>query len=216
MSVKNANVKKRNWAFVLYPESAPENWMDILKQSGLQCAVSPLHDKDINPDEHEKKAHFHIILVYGGPTTYSNVQKFTEGLNSSIPVPLEQIRGYYRYLTHKDNPEKYQYDEKEIKTVNGFNIADFIELSKNEVNEIKMRLFDMIINEDMFEYFDFIHYLLRHEMYLEFDIASNNTFFFSSILKSRRHSKNAPLMVVTVNDNGEILSRTFVDPKDIP
>ena len=43
------NVKKRNWAFVLYPESAPEDWKEQLRLSGLQGAISPLHDKDINP-----------------------------------------------------------------------------------------------------------------------------------------------------------------------
>ena len=39
------NVKKRNWAFVLYPESAPENWREELQKTGLQCAISPLHDR---------------------------------------------------------------------------------------------------------------------------------------------------------------------------
>ena len=40
--------KKRYWAFVLYPESAPKNWKEILQQTGLSCCVSPLHDKDID------------------------------------------------------------------------------------------------------------------------------------------------------------------------
>ena len=42
--------KKRYWAFVLYPESAPSDWKDILQSTGLVCAISPYHDKDINPD----------------------------------------------------------------------------------------------------------------------------------------------------------------------
>lgn len=44
------NIKKRNWAFVLYPESAPADWREQLQKTGLQCAISPLHDKDMNPD----------------------------------------------------------------------------------------------------------------------------------------------------------------------
>ena len=108
------NIKKRNWAFVLYPESAPENWKEILQQTGLGIAISPLHDKDVNPTGEVKKAHYHIILIYDGPTTYNNVRSLTESLGQPIPQPLEQVRGYYRYLTHKDNPEKYQYDDKDI------------------------------------------------------------------------------------------------------
>ena len=42
-------VKKRNWAFVVYPESLPEGWLDLLRETGLQCAISPLHDKDKEP-----------------------------------------------------------------------------------------------------------------------------------------------------------------------
>lgn len=120
------NIKKRNWAFVLYPESAPADWREQLQKTGLQCAISPLHDKDMNPDNTPKKPHYHVILTYSGPTSYNVVKALTDGFNQPIPQALEQVRGYYRYLTHKDNPEKAQYDEREIKTINGFNIADFL------------------------------------------------------------------------------------------
>ena len=43
------NVKKRNWAFIVYPDSAPADWQEILRQTGLQCVVSPLHDSDLDP-----------------------------------------------------------------------------------------------------------------------------------------------------------------------
>jgi len=98
--------KKRNWAFVAYPESLPKNWQEILTQTGLPIAISPLHDKDENPDGTKKKPHYHIILIYSGPTSFSVVQTLTQKLNAPAPIPLEAVRGYYRYLTHKDNPEK--------------------------------------------------------------------------------------------------------------
>ena len=132
------NVKKRNWAFVLYPESAPENWRDLLQQTGIQAAISPLHDKDVNPDGEVKKAHYHVIITYNNTTTYNSVKDLTDSLNCPIPQPLEQVRGYYRYLTHKDNPEKYQYDEKDITTINGFDILDYVELTTTEINKIKI------------------------------------------------------------------------------
>ncbi|MBQ2581159.1 MAG: replication protein, partial [Ruminococcus sp.] len=105
MSSKKS-MKKRNWGCIIYPESAPADWFDILQQSGLSGAVSPLHDKDIDPDGEPKKAHYHVILTYPGPTTYNNVASFThETLNGSLPKPLESIRGYYRYFTHLDHPD---------------------------------------------------------------------------------------------------------------
>lgn len=34
----------------MYPESMPKNWREILQKTGCPIAISPLHDKDINPD----------------------------------------------------------------------------------------------------------------------------------------------------------------------
>lgn len=184
------NVKKRNWTFVLYPESAPKDWKEQLKISGLMSAISPLHDKDTNPTGEAKKAHYHILLVYSGPTTYNAVAKFTASLNATIPQPLESVKGMYRYFSHKDNPEKYQYNEDDIVTVNGFNIADLVELTKSEVNEIKARVLRLIREIDIIEYADLVDFLTDNEMLLEYDVAVNNTFFFNSYIASRRNSKS--------------------------
>lgn len=182
------NVKKRNWAFVLYPESAPVDWKDQLQKSGLQCCVSPLHDKDINPTGEEKKAHYHVIIVYEGPTTYNNVKSLTDSLNSPIPQPLEQVRGYYRYLTHKDNPEKYQYDEKDIIAINGFNILNLCELSKAEILAIKKEIQRIIRTLEFTEYSQLMDYLLDNDMANYYEVASNNTLFFDRYLGSCRYN----------------------------
>lgn len=181
------NTKKRNWAFVLYPESAPKDWKEQLQLTGLQCAISPLHDKDINPTNEPKKAHYHIILAYSGPTSFNVVKGLTESLNQPIPQPLEQVRGYYRYLTHKDNPEKYQYNENDITTINGFDISDFIELSKSEVLEIKRKLNNIIKELNIIEYSDFVDYVQENCEMSDYDVAVNNTIFFNTYIKSRRY-----------------------------
>ena len=172
------NVKKRNWAFVLYPESAPADWREQLRLSGVQVAISPLHDRDVNPDGEPKKAHYHVILVYGNPTTYSNVKAFTNGkLGQTIPQPLEQVRGYYRYLTHEDNPEKAQYSKSDIQTLNGFDIREFVELTKSEVVKAKREILQLIRDNGLTEYADLIDILMDggESTADMFDVASNNT-----------------------------------------
>lgn len=181
-------VKSRNWAFVVYPDSAPSDWIGQLKLTGLQCAISPLHDADENADGTEKKPHWHVIAVWGnGSTTFNNVKNLTDSLNAPIPQALAQIRGYYRYLTHKDNPEKKQYDEKDIQLLNGFNIADFMELSRSEITETKKKLQGIIRQEGIIEYSDLMDYLLDNEQFLEYDVACNHTIFFDRYITSRRH-----------------------------
>lgn len=185
------NVKKRNWAFVLYPESAPSDWRNILQQTGLQCAVSPLHDKDIDPNGEPKKAHYHIILAYSGPTSFNVVKSLCASLNQPIPQALEQVKGYYRYFTHKDNPDKAQYSEYDIFTINGFNILDYADLTKSEIENIKKRLQNIIRELDIYEYSDFMDYLLDNELHEEYTIASNNTYFFEKYISSRRNKSKS-------------------------
>lgn len=186
--MKVANVKKRNWAFVLYPESAPENWLEQLRETGLHCAISPLHDRDTNADGTPKKAHYHVILCYAGPTSYNVVKKLTEHLRQPIPQPLEAVRGYYRYLTHEDNPEKAQYAKRDIKLLNGFDIREFVELTKTEVFKIKRDLIEFVMQNDIMEYSDLLEILLAggDSMADWLDVASSNTIFLVSYIKSRK------------------------------
>lgn len=189
-NIKN-NKKGRIWAFVAYPESAPSDWIERLRLSGLKIAISPLHDADLNADESEKKPHWHIIAVWENPTTYNVALGLAKKVKGTNPIRLEQIRGYYRYLSHEDNPEKAQYDKNEIIHLNSFNIADFIELTRREVLNFKNEIVDIIEGNDLTEYYDLIMLLKSFERADLWEVASNNTLFFNSILKSRRHKRES-------------------------
>lgn len=180
------NIKKRNWAFILYLDSAPSNWRDILQETGCMFAISPYHDKDLNPDGSSKKPHYHIIICYDGPTTYKVVKRICDLVNATIPQPLEQIRGYYRYFTHLDNPEKYQYDDREITTINGFDINNFVELSYTEVSRYLIQLQNIIKDKKILEYADLLDYLLENDLFDMWDVARNHTLLLNTYISSRR------------------------------
>lgn len=182
------NTKKRNWATVCYPESVPADWLEILKRSGVQAAVSPLHDRDLEADEKTpKKPHWHILMTYPGPKSLASMKAFCATFGGVQPVALEAVRGYYRYLTHKDNPEKAQYSEEGITLLNGFCILDWVELSRGEVAQIRRNLMGLIRELDLMEYADFMDQVEQAGTPEEFDVASNNTYFFNTYIASRRN-----------------------------
>lgn len=190
------DVKKRNWWFVLYPESAPPDWRDRLRATGLPIAISPLHDKDVYDNGEQagqpKKPHHHVILAYPGPTTYSVVCKLVQGeLGQPIPQPLEAIRGGYRYLSHADNPEKYQYDAKDIETLNGFNILDYVDMTAAEAVAMNKELVSLIMELGFADYCDFIEYLLFNGTDVQYEYAISHTLFFTAYLKSRWQREKA-------------------------
>lgn len=180
--------KSRNWAFIAYPESVASDWLEVLSNTGLPFAVSPLHNADVNADLSEKKAHWHVLVCYAGPTTYRHVSTLTEDINATIPQIVHSVRGYYRYFTHKDNPEKTQYLEADVRHFNAFRPPDFTEMTAMEKFEIKNRVVDIIEKEQIFEYdvlFDFLR--KRPEFKIEAYFVSLNTMFFLPLLTSRRY-----------------------------
>nr|CDL67169.1 unnamed protein product [uncultured bacterium] len=178
-------VKGRHWAAVLYPESLPADWKEQLAGKGIRIAISPLHDRDKNPDGEAKKPHYHVILCFEGPTTFTVVKAITDSLGQPAPQKLESVKGYYRYLTHKDNPEKAQYNESDIETLNGFSIMDFADLTKSEVNRVKKELQTLILELNVLDYSVLMDYILFNGTDEQYDVASSNTTFFDRYLNSR-------------------------------
>lgn len=179
----NRNIKARNWTLEVYPESAPDNWKEELTKTGLAWSCI-LHDQDCNPDGEIKKAHYHVIVCYEGPTTFNSVKNLQRITNGPIPLKLESVIGMYRYFTHKDNPEKFQYDPADIECYNGFEVP----LASADVRRIKSEINMAIIEQGITEYLELILYC-GHYMGPEYeDVASNHTVFYTQILRGMRHN----------------------------
>ena len=180
-------LKGRQWAFVVYPESLPKNYEEIITETGLPMAFSPLHDKDLDPNGEPKKPHYHVICYYDAPTTSDSVRKnVTERLNGTIPIKLESMKGMYRYHLHLDNPEKYQYDDRDRKLYNGFDVQKVDDLTYTEVTKILQQIQYMIQTEGITEYSDLLDICLDNELYTLWDVARNHTLLLNTYIRSRR------------------------------
>ena len=177
--------KGRIWACVAYPESLPTNWIELLQETGLQIAISPLHDKDLDPTGEPKKPHYHIIFNYDGPTTQKHVKDLCDSLNMTIPIKLESLRGMYRYHIHLDNPDKYQYDDRDRVLLGGFDPSSVDSLTKTEVDKFIQEILDFIEENNIVEYRDLIYNLREYpNMCL---VACSHTILFNTYIKSKRH-----------------------------
>ena len=176
-------MKGRIWSFIAYPESIKKEWIQDLEESGIQFAISPLHDRDIDPTGETKKPHWHVMVQYTGPTTYNNVNKLCESIRATIPKKVESARGYYRYLVHADNPEKAQYEYKDIKCYNGFEI----DLTETEEQMILRKICQIIKTTEIKEYKDLMDYFEDIGDMDFWRIASKKTIFINSYLGSYRN-----------------------------
>ena len=193
--------KGRDWTFIVYPESAPEQWREILDQTHLRWIESPLHDKDVNADGEIKKAHWHILLSFDGPVTLKAVEKIALQLNCPEPRKVSSSKGLVRYMIHKDNPEKFQYSIDEIVAHNGADVASYFEMTHTNKLVLMKEIVNFIVKNEIDNYADFLMICIA-ESDEWFDIAINyNTLAINKLLDAVWHKRGKGKLIDSVMDN---------------
>ena len=175
-------LKGRHFAYVIYPESAPEDWIARMQNVGIPFTVSPLHDKDKNPDGTDKKPHWHMIVSWGNSTTYRSARALCDMLRCPRPQLLKSPTGMYRYFQHKDNPEKYQYTEMPQHFL-GWQRP----LEDAEVEQLIDEITDLLYLRDCTEYGELLAECRMLGREYE-KVARNHTIYFSALCRSYRHA----------------------------
>lgn len=181
--------RARNWTFFVYPDSAPENWLQILTEMQVSGSVSPLHDKDVNGDGTVKKPHYHVLLCFDGKKSYEQIVSITEALSAPIPQRCRSVKGSVRYFTHMDNPEKAQYSRNDIKVFGGFDIEDAFKATQTERLEILLEIHEFILNNEVTEYRTLYDYSAKMQKERWFPVVVGNTFVLKTYINSFRHSR---------------------------
>ena len=188
MRLPMAKEKRSNkWAFLLYQESAPENYLDILEEMHIPFVLSPWHDKDVNKETGEfKKAHKHGALYFDSLKSYSQVSKLlTNHLNTPKHVEVSMSpRGMYDYFTHAENPEKTLYDINDIESGCGFDLNKF--LITNNSGEFLTLVIDIIEEQNFLEFNSLVRYARAENPQL-LSLIMDKTYFFAKYLDSRRY-----------------------------
>lgn len=187
-----ADSRCRNWSFIGYPEdSLPDNYRDILDEEHVQWIESPVHDKDINPDESIKKTHIHFLLMFEGNKSYDQICEICDKVNGSRPVKVGSVRGMVRYFIHIDNPEKYQYERSGIIPHGGAEIEQYFEYSQAMKRQFISLMEEWCEDNDCYEIADLRRYARQFHYQDWYDVLINSggTFLMNAYLTSRRNSR---------------------------
>ena len=113
------NYKTRTYSFILYPDTNERHAkaLEALKTSYSFLGI--LHDQDeteVNDETGEtapKPNHWHCIVKFRQPRYLSAVSAELD-VEPNLFRDCKNFDGYARYMLHLDNPEKHQYDFKEM------------------------------------------------------------------------------------------------------
>ena len=179
------NKQKRSnlWMFVIYPDSMPDNTFNIIANWHIPVCVSPLHKKDKNGDETEKKIHYHVLIDFGSGQnkSFDQVLQFTQQLNGTIPLICHNRYAMIRYFIHLDNPEKAQYDRNEIQLFSGFEIQNAFDSFSND-SLIFDKLEKIIYKNMIYNYAVLVKYLRNHNFLNELDFLRRHSHHISYLL----------------------------------
>lgn len=179
-----ASNRARNFACVVYPESAPENWRDLLIGCFVPAFVSPLHDQDVDPQNQSKKPHYHVMIMFDGLKTNEQVQQVFDLIGGVGCEVVKSIRGYARYLCHLDNPEKAQYSPDEVTCYCGSDYVGTIGLSTDKYHAIQ-EMMDFVDAHDIVSYSDLLRYSARQRSDWFRILCDNGTLVMKEYLKSK-------------------------------
>lgn len=131
--------RTRNFAFILYPESAPTDWLSLLNSFHIPMCISPLHQPDDGGEDEftNLKPHHHVMIMFSNVKTLDQASKISEAVNGSkLVIRIDDLGGYARYLCHLNDPDKEQFSPAQVICLAGADYNYLIELSSTMYNAI--------------------------------------------------------------------------------
>lgn len=198
-----ASNRTRNYATIVYPESAPENWQEILSEQFVPAFISPLHDTDVNPTGEPKKPHYHVLIMFDSVKTIEQALSVFQKINGCGCEVVQSLRGYARYLCHLDNAEKVQYDPQNVRALCGADYVATIGLVLDKYKAIG-EMIDYCIEKNIVSYSDLLEYSRRERFDWFRVLCDNGTVVIKEYLKSRSWTNSVKKYKVDYS-TGEII-----------
>jgi hypothetical protein len=195
-------IRTRNFATVVYPESAPENWKDILSQQFIPAFISPLHDKDLNPTGESKKSHYHVMLMFEGVKSKEQAESVFSSIGGVGCEVVQSIRGYARYLCHLDNPEKHRYSESDVCSLSGADYRATIGLASDKYKALG-EMQDFCEQYNVMSFYLLSQYARKNRQDWYRILCDCGSVFMREYLKSRKWSADNGDLHIVDPDTGE-------------
>ena len=192
------DLRSRNFATVIYPESAPPDFIDRISDLHVKGFLSPLHDRD------DKKAHFHLLLMYDGKKSFDQAKSDFESVGGVGCEVVKSSKGYARYLCHLDDKDKALYSVDYVKCFGGADYNSFIKEATDKLG-ILMDIMDFCDQYDVYSFYALCNYCRKHRPDW-FSYLSESSVFIREWLKSREWSKESGRGAIIDPATGEIIS----------
>lgn len=207
MSVRKCEIVQQ----IKYLPGYPDHWRETLEANleadpNIKSWAYIVHDKDVNEDGTPKAPHVHIVMELVASRQYSTVggyvgvpAQYVCAIRQKVKVGkrmMSDIGGALAYLTHRNAPDRYQYDDSEVVAKPGY---DWIAVrTKSEMQQAQWKSFQKVLHgiEDgsirRYNLYDHI----TMQMYLDHKTEFENAFAYREGLLKKNVNRNIEVIYI--------------------
>lgn len=215
MASKNALMSVRKCEIVQqikYLPGYPDHWRETLEanleaESNIKKWTYILHDKDVDENGNPVEPHIHLVIELVDSRNFSTIGNYV-GVPSQYVMKIHQkvkagkyyvtdIGGALSYLTHRNSPEDYQYDDSEVVAKPGY---DWIAVrTKSEMKQAEWKSFRKVLDgiEDgsirRYNLYDFVSI----QMYLDHKQEFENAFSYREGVLKKNPNRKIEVIYIT-------------------
>lgn len=196
--------RTRNYATVVYPESAPLDWMDILNDLHINAFVSPLHDRDLNKKTKEiKKPHYHVMVMFESVKTDVQAKGIFSQFGGVGCEAINSSKAYARYLCHLDDKDKEKYDVEDVRVYGSVNYDSYIEIEVPK-EDVLIEIVDYISRHQGITFAFLVERARYKKGWFKCLVSSGSAYFireYMNSLKFENNIKEKVEMTIPVSDS---------------
>lgn len=185
--MKNKDNRKRDWTFLVYPESVLEDWQSYLDDLYIPYVVSPLHEFDLNDDGTIKKPHYHVLFCFDGKKSFDQICDICDEIKATRPFPVQSKRKLIRYFCHIDNSDKHLYSPDDILNRSGDDISKYFLPSEDEKTVIVSDIMKFIEDNNITEFYHLESYVRECKFNEWYYTLKCEKYFFDMKIRSLRN-----------------------------
>lgn len=225
------DTRRRNFATIVYPDSAPDNWLKILDSHHVPACVSPLHDEDVYDEDVIavnsvtgkleckyragvlKKPHYHVMFMFKGNKSDEQVRDIFDSFGGVGLEVINDLGAYARYLCHLDDDDKVTYDCESVLCFGGSDYFTLIDIPAEKYNHIS-DMMNFCMQNEVYSFSELSIYAMVHRRDWFRILVDKSTVYMKEWLKSRmwdmerkslRHVDDAGNLVTFDPTSGDII-----------
>ncbi len=208
MSIRKCEIVQQ----IKYLPGYPDHWRETLEarleaEPNIKSWAYALHDKDLDENGDPVEPHIHLVAELINSLNFSTIGNYV-GVPAQFVTPIKQkikrgkytvsdVGGALAYLTHRNAPEKHQYDDSEVVAKPGY---DWISVrTKSEMQRAEWKSFQKVLHgiEDgsirRYNLYDFV----SMQMYLDHKAEFENAFTYREGLLKKDPNRQIDVIYIT-------------------